>query len=261
MSESKVEPEYLSVAQVARRLGCSVSLVQKWRRLGWLVATRLGPPDVPVYGYRLADVERFASERWNRQRGRPALAGVASVAGDPQPAPGLAPPATAGADEAPPRLPPAGGHGRPERFTPTQLEPVETSERASERAGRPTLPAIPSVAPSTAASPADLAPSETSGGGMPPAVGHGAGALPAPVPSLNTTGRPLVLWAGDPRQGMAMILARFAPDDLTAALDLAARWARRYDELSLGEAAGTAEVPNVLVRWSDGKRLPPGDQP
>ena len=73
LPESGIEPEFLSVAQVARRLGCSVSLVQKWRRLGWLPATRLGPPDVPVYGYRPADVERFVSERWNRQRGRPAL--------------------------------------------------------------------------------------------------------------------------------------------------------------------------------------------
>ena len=71
--QSRTEPEFLSVAQVARRLGCSVSLVQKWRRLGWLPATRLGPPDVPVYGYRPADVEHFVSERWNRQRGRPAL--------------------------------------------------------------------------------------------------------------------------------------------------------------------------------------------
>ena len=70
---TEMEPEFLSVAQVARRLGCSVSLVQKWRRLGWLPATRLGPPDVPVYGYRPADVERFVSERWNRQRGRPSL--------------------------------------------------------------------------------------------------------------------------------------------------------------------------------------------
>ena len=62
----------LSVAQVARRLDCSVSLVQKWRRFGWLAALQLGPPDVPIYGYRLGDVERFAAERWNRKRGRPA---------------------------------------------------------------------------------------------------------------------------------------------------------------------------------------------
>lgn len=62
----------LSVAQVARRLGCSVSLVQKWRRFGWLAAQQLGPPDVPIYGYRLGDVGKFAAERWNRKRGRPA---------------------------------------------------------------------------------------------------------------------------------------------------------------------------------------------
>ena len=65
------DSRYLSVAQVARRLGCSVSLVQKWRRLGWLQATRLGPPEVPVYGYLPADVDRFVEERWNRRRGRP----------------------------------------------------------------------------------------------------------------------------------------------------------------------------------------------
>ncbi len=62
----------MSVAQVARRLDCSVSLVQKWRRFGWVAALQLGPPDVPIYGYRLGDVERFAAERWNRKRGRPA---------------------------------------------------------------------------------------------------------------------------------------------------------------------------------------------
>ena len=62
----------MSVAQVARRLDCSVSLVQKWRRFGWLPAQQLGPPDVPIYGYRLGDVERFAAEKWNRKRGRPA---------------------------------------------------------------------------------------------------------------------------------------------------------------------------------------------
>ncbi|NBT04628.1 MAG: hypothetical protein EBS94_14645 [Proteobacteria bacterium] len=62
----------MSVAQVARRLDCSVSLVQKWRRFGWLPAQQLGPPDVPIYGYRLGDVEQFAAEKWNRKRGRPA---------------------------------------------------------------------------------------------------------------------------------------------------------------------------------------------
>lgn len=72
---------YLSVAQVARRLDCSVSLVQKWRRLGWLPATRLGPPEVPVYGYLPEDVDRFARERWNRRRGRPPQAHAATAPG------------------------------------------------------------------------------------------------------------------------------------------------------------------------------------
>ena len=61
----------MSVAQVARRLDCSVSLVQKWRRSNRLPARQLGPPDVPIYGYRLGDVEQFAAEKWNRKRGRP----------------------------------------------------------------------------------------------------------------------------------------------------------------------------------------------
>src|ERR1043165_7757083 len=94
VSGSGIEPEFLSVAQVARRLGCSVSLVQKWRRLGWLPATRLGPPDVPVYGYRPADIERFVSERWNRQRGRPTL----GSGGPPE-----TPPVAGLSDPAPPR--------------------------------------------------------------------------------------------------------------------------------------------------------------
>lgn len=70
-AEQEPAPDYLSVAQVARRLGCSVSLVQKWRRLGWLPAARLGTTDVAVYGYLPADVEHFARVRWNRRRGRP----------------------------------------------------------------------------------------------------------------------------------------------------------------------------------------------
>ena len=80
MAAEAVPNRYLSVAQVARRLGCSVSLVQKWRRLGWLTAARLGPPDVPVYGYLPEDVDRFARERWNRRRGRPPLARAARPA-------------------------------------------------------------------------------------------------------------------------------------------------------------------------------------
>jgi transposase-like protein len=68
---SEAEPHYLTVAQVARRLGCTVSLVQKWRRLGWLHPVRLGPAAAPVYGYDPAEVDDFATTRWNRRRGRP----------------------------------------------------------------------------------------------------------------------------------------------------------------------------------------------
>ncbi len=79
------DSRYLSVAQVARHLGCSVSLVQKWRRLGWISATRLGPPEVPVYGYLPEDVERFVSKRWNRRRGRPPGSTSSSPTLAPQP--------------------------------------------------------------------------------------------------------------------------------------------------------------------------------
>lgn len=79
------DSRYLSVAQVARHLGCSVSLVQKWRRLGWITATRLGPPEVPVYGYLPGDVEHFVSQRWNRRRGRPPGSNPLTRAHAPQP--------------------------------------------------------------------------------------------------------------------------------------------------------------------------------
>src|SRR5919107_4584142 len=115
-------PPYLSVAQGARRLGCSVSLVQKWRRLGWLPATRLGPPDVPVYGYRPADVERFVSERWNRQRGRPSL-GQGGPAAEPDAAAATGPRAEAGGAPEP-----------SERLKPPRLQPVG---EAAPAAGAP----------------------------------------------------------------------------------------------------------------------------
>ncbi len=52
-----------------------------------------------------------------------------------------------------------------------------------------------------------------------------------------------------------MLLARFAPGELTAALNLASAWARRYDELVLAEVVVAGEPANILVRWESGKRL------
>ena len=40
LKQGIAEQDFLSVAQVAKQLGVTVSLVQKWRRLGWLPATR-----------------------------------------------------------------------------------------------------------------------------------------------------------------------------------------------------------------------------
>jgi hypothetical protein len=61
-----------------------------------------------------------------------------------------------------------------------------------------------------------------------------------------------VLWAGDPREGTALVLARFAPGDLLAAVGLAMAWARRYDDLVLGENPGAGTPPHVLARWQAG---------
>jgi hypothetical protein len=64
-----------------------------------------------------------------------------------------------------------------------------------------------------------------------------------------------VLWAGDPRERTALVLARFPARDLDAALAVAAAWAQRYDEVAVGEnpAPGQAQ-PNVLVLWRGGLR-------
>jgi transposase-like protein len=214
LQESGIEPEFLSVAQVARRLGCSVSLVQKWRRLGWLAATRLGPPDVPVYGYRPADVERFVSERWNRQRGRPSL-GQGGPAADPDGAAATAPP-------------PGDAPEPSERLKPPRLQPVGEAP--------PAAVAPPPVIPAAAAPPAAPA------------------APAAPEPPLKTTGRPLVLWDADPRAGAAMVIARFPAEGAAAALGLATSWARRYGEIFLCEVPRPGGPPTVLAVWRRGER-------
>ncbi len=226
--------EFLSVAQVARRLGCSVSLVQKWRRLGWLPATRLGPPSVPVYGYRASDVERFAAERWNRRRGRPPK----------QPAPEQTPSITAGPAPQPPetRAPPL---------------PRETAPRPAGPASAATAMPTPARPPSPPVVSASAAPLDVSGATPAPA--------PPPSPQRSTSRpagitRPLTLWAGDPREHGALVLARFAPAESETALRLGGLWARRYDHLVLGEApAPGAPLSSVriIAEWRHGQRAAP----
>jgi hypothetical protein len=64
-----------------------------------------------------------------------------------------------------------------------------------------------------------------------------------------------VVWAGDPRQGTALLLARFPARNLAAVLELGAAWAQRYDEVAVGEAASPGQDrPNVLAIWRRGKR-------
>ncbi|MGH2355204.1 MAG: hypothetical protein ACRDI2_20465 [Chloroflexota bacterium] len=249
VSEAETEPEFLSVAQVARRLGCSVSLVQKWRRLRWLPATRLGPPNVPVYGYRPADVDRFARERWNRQRGRPAGQTAGSRSG---------PPARTTTErrhppsEARPAAEAAGGSqadiGR-ERFKPAQLQPVATQDAAIGRGARVFRP----LGDTGQAGQGHEPPPPASQTTAPAAAQQGDVNLPA-LPA--TSGKPLVLWDGDPHEGTALVLGRFPASELRAAISVAEMWARRYDELVLAEAAGRGDRPNVLLRWRRGERLP-----
>jgi transposase-like protein len=242
---TEMEPEFLSVAQVARRLGCSVSLVQKWRRLGWLPATRLGPPDVPVYGYRPADVERFVSERWNRQRGRPSL-GQLSQGGPAGSAPG-----EAGA-------PPPGAEGT-ERFKPPRLEPVG-EEGPAIAAPAPAIaapvPQAQSEAPAAVVAPPDTAPAQAVQEAAPAPEPAPEPPAPPPPPPIKTTGRPLVLWDGDPREGTAMVIARFPPTEAWPALNLATAWARRYNEVFLCEVPRPGGPPGVLAVWRRGERQP-----
>ncbi len=225
--------DYLSVAQVAQRLGCSVSLVQKWRRLGWLAATRLGPPDVPVYGYHPSDVERFARERWNRRRGRPPK----DAARAPEPAasrpPAPAHPARPGHPAPLPATTSVHVHAPPPLVrSPAAVLPVGVV------AGQPPAP---QQRPLTATAP-HTAPARPA---MPPTA-------TAPAPA---SGRPLVLWDGDPSGGTALVLARFPAGQVDEALRVAAMWARRYGSLALSEATFPGERPHVLARWQDGVQV------
>jgi hypothetical protein len=74
------------------------------------------------------------------------------------------------------------------------------------------------------------------------------------VPALS--GRPLVLWDGDPRGQRALVLARFPAREAGTALRIGELWARRYGELALGEVLGPHEAPRVVAIWRNGGRIP-----
>ena len=88
-----------------------------------------------------------------------------------------------------------------------------------------------------------------------PAAPAAAGARVPAAEALGATGAPLVLWAGDPRAGTALVLARFSGSDLQMAYAVAAMWARRYDDLALGEAGADGAQPNVLALWRNGEPI------
>ena len=80
-------------------------------------------------------------------------------------------------------------------------------------------------------------------------------ATPSP-PVTHAAIRPLVLWDADPREGVAIVLARFRPDEVDYALNVATAWAHRYETLALGEGATSQEPATVLALWHDGRRRP-----
>jgi hypothetical protein len=235
----------LSVAQVARRLGCSVSLVQKWRRLGWIPAIQLGPPDVPIYGYRVADVDAYAASAWNRRRGRPPK--------DPnaEPTPRRRS-ATVPVDEYAMGDPSDDALEEVTRAT----QPARPAPAVVEPAQRPVIvPAARAITPARttpdvrpmAAAPAANAHSDASRSVRPT-----RGRPPKPV-----VAGPLTIWAGDPRNRGALMLVRLPPGPMDQAIAMAERYAGRYDDIVLSEAQGpgpqAASAP-VLGRWERGAR-------
>ncbi|HEV2121442.1 MAG TPA: helix-turn-helix domain-containing protein [Chloroflexota bacterium] len=232
---------FLTAAEVARRLDCSVSLVQKWRRLGWLPATRLGPPASPVYGYLLSDVEHFAATRWNRRRGRPPGTSLTETTGN-----------TPGASPQPTPAKPAPFakvvvHSIPPIFETARAATNPSGPGDSSAGPRRTVPTAPPRVPRTteARPPRPLGASGT--------VGTPAGRRVEDMPARS--GRPLVLWDADPRHVTAMVLARFPAAEFDTALATASAWSRRYPTVALGEAPAAGAPANVLALWQNGNRV------
>lgn len=236
MAATRLEPAgngvdcgLLSVHQVAQRLGCSVSLVQKWRRLGWLPATRLGTADVAVYGYRLEDVERFAGARWNRRRGRPPKSGAA-----------VAPP------DQPPRARPIASEAR---ATPGAGASGPAAAHGRADAGDTALGEGSAGQTTGVAGTSGTASPRTPEGGALLTLGGEPGRAFPPIPR----DRPLVLWDGDPREQRVLLLARFTTEQ--EAERIADLWSRRYDTLALGELKGADGRPVIYAIWRDGRRV------
>jgi hypothetical protein len=233
----------LSVAQVARRLGCSVSLVQKWRRLGWIPAIQLGPPDVPIYGYRAADVDAYAERAWNRRRGRPPKDPNAVPVSRRRP-----PTAPTPVDEYAMGDPSDDALEEVTRAT----QPVQPAGPVVSPAQRPVIvPAARGIARALPESrPTSITPSaaaEVTRTNRP-----ARGRPPKPV----MTG-PLTIWAGDPRDRGALMLVRLPPGPIEQAVAMAERYAGRYDDIVLSEAQGPgaqAAAAPVLGRWERGAR-------
>lgn len=245
----------LSVAQVARRLGCSVSLVQKWRRLGWIPAIQLGPPDVPIYGYRVADVDAYAERAWNRRRGRPPKDPNAVPAPRRRAAAVAAPvDEYAMGDPSDDALEEVTRATQPARPLPPVVEPAQRP--AIEPAQRPVIvPAARVVAPARPlpeARPVPVAPTPAPVADASRAVRPVRGRPPKPI----VTG-PLTIWAGDPRNRGALMLVRLPPGPIEQAVAMAERYAGRYDDIVLSEAQGPgaqAADAAVLGRWERGAR-------
>jgi len=243
LEQGIAEQDFLSVAQVAKQLGVTVSLVQKWRRLGWLPATRLGPADVPVFGYRPADVEVFVRERWNRRRGRPPGTDETPKSEARGPKSQVPSPKSGVERDRPARRPKAPAAEVPQAAPPAlETEESPTPSSMTQPSVAPPLPVAhqPPQTPDALAETGEASELRTSDSGH---------------RTSDLSGRPLVLWDGDPSSGKALVLGRFPAGQVERALRTAAAYARRYDALVLGEAPVAGAQSQVLAEWRNGQRV------